>query len=67
MEPPIKLPKREWKKYGQSLATKLVVALDYNPIQYFFIRGEFWQIHYWSTSFSYILYVCKISKKIKDH
>ena len=31
----------------QSLTTKLVVILDYNLIKYFFIRGEFLQIHYW--------------------
>ena len=31
----------------------------------FFIRGEFWQIHYWITSYSYILHTCKISKILK--
>ena len=28
---------------GKSLATKLIVTLDYNITQYIFIRGEFWQ------------------------
>ena len=27
--------------YGQSLVTKLVVALNYNLTQYLFIRGKF--------------------------
>ena len=27
--------------YGQSLATKLIVALDYKLTQYLFIGGEF--------------------------
>ena len=29
-------------KYGQSLATKLVVTLGYNLTQYIFIGNEFW-------------------------
>ena len=54
-----------WKKLGQSLATNLVVAKGYNITQYVFIGSEFWQIHRWFTSFSYIIHACKISKKLK--
>ena len=50
---------------GQSLATKLIVALGYKLTQYLFIEGEFWQIHHWITSSSSILHVCKISRKLK--
>ena len=53
----------DWKE--QSFATKLIIALGYNFTQYFFIGGEFWQIHYWITSFSYILYAWKILRKLK--
>ena len=35
-----------WNDYEQSLAIKLVVALSYNLIQYFFIGDEFLQIHH---------------------
>jgi len=59
-----KLQKLEFKQ-GQNLATKLVVALSYNLIQYLFIGDKFWQIHNWITSSSYILYACKISRKLK--
>ena len=48
-----------------SLVTKLVIALVYNLTQYLFIGDEFWQIHNWITSSSYILYACKISRKLK--
>ena len=48
--------------YGQSLTTKLV---GYNLIEYIFIEGKFWQIHHWITSSSYILYPCKIYRKLK--
>ena len=44
--------------YGQSLVTKMVT-------QYLFIKGEFWQIHYWITFSSYILRTCKISRKLR--
>ena len=50
---------------GQSLATKFVVTLGYNFTQYLFIGGEFWQIHHWIISSYYILYACKISRKLK--
>ena len=50
---------------GQSLATKLIVALGYKLTQYLFIEGEFWQIYQWITSSSSILHVCKISRKLK--
>ena len=50
---------------GQNLITKLVIVLGYNLTWYLFIRGEFWQTHHWITSSSYILHVCKISKKLK--
>ena len=49
---------------GQSLVTKLVVSLGYNLTQYFFIEGEFWQVHQIIFSY-YILYTCKISRKLK--
>ena len=55
--------KRRVKCIGQSLGTKLVIALRYNLTQHFFIGGEFWQIYHWMTSFSYILHACKIFKK----
>ena len=48
----------------QNLVTKLVVAYDYNFTQYLFIECEFWQIHHWIISSSYIFYACKISKKL---
>ena len=51
--------------HGQSLTTKLVVVLGYNLTQYFFIEGEFQQIHHWITCSSYILHACKISRKLK--
>ena len=51
--------------YGQSLVTKLIVALGYKLTQYLFIGGEFWQIHHWIISSFYILHICKISKKLK--
>ena len=54
-----------WNDYGKNLAIKLVVALSYNLIQYFFIGGEFLEIHHWITSSSYISYTCKISRKLK--
>ena len=50
---------------GQSLATKLVVTLDYNPTLYLFIIGEFWQIHHWMKFSSYIFHACKIFRKLK--
>ena len=50
---------------GQSLATKLVVTLDYNLTQYLFIRGEFRQIHHWMTFSSNIFHACKIFRKLK--
>ena len=53
------------KKKGQNLTTKSIVALGYKLIQYLFIGGEFLQIHRWITSSSYILHVCKISRKLK--
>ena len=53
------------KEIGQNLATKLVITLGYNLTQYLFIGDEFWQIHHWITSSSYILYTCKISRKLK--
>ena len=51
-------------KLGQSLATKLIVVLGYKLTQYLFIGGKFWQIHHWITFSSYILHVCKISRKL---
>ena len=56
---------KEEAKKGQSLATKLIVALGYKLTQYLFIGGEFWQIHHWIIFSSYILHVCKISRKLK--
>ena len=50
---------------GQNLTTKSIVTLGYKLTQYLFIGGEFWQIHRWITSSSYILHVCKISRKLK--
>ena len=49
----------------QSLVIKLVVTLSYNLTQYFFIRGEFRQIHHWMTFSSYIFHACKIFRKLK--
>ena len=49
----------------QSLVIKLVVTLNYNLTQYFFIRGEFRQIHHWMTFSSYIFHACKIFRKLK--
>ena len=36
----------------------------YNFTQYLFIEGEFWQIEHWIISSSYILYTCKINRKL---
>ena len=36
----------------------------YNFTQYLFIEGEFWQIQHWIISSSYILYTCKINRKL---
>ena len=47
------------------LVIKLVITLDYNLTQYVFVGSEFWQTHQWITFSSYILYTCKIYKKLK--
>ena len=49
----------------QNLVIKLVVALYYNLTQYLLVRDEFGQIYHWITSSSYILYACKIFRKLK--
>ena len=49
----------------QNLTTKLIVVLDYKLTQKNFIRGKFWQIHYWIIFSSYILHAYKISRKLK--
>ena len=57
-----------WFRLWQSLGTKLVVALYYNFTQYiyiFFTGDEFWQIYHWITFSFYILYSCKIFRKLK--
>ena len=59
------MQKKKKKKKRQNLVTKLVVILGYNLIQYLFIGDEFWQIHHWIISSSYILYGCKIFRKLK--
>ena len=50
-----------WTKFSY----KLVVAYDYNLTKYLFIGGEFLQIYHSITSSSYILYICKIYRKLK--
>ena len=52
------------KKFNYGIGCNLNKIND-KFTQYLFIRCEFWQIHYWITSSSYILYVCKISRKLK--
>ena len=49
----------------QNSVTKLVVTLSYKLTQYLFTKSEFWQIHYWITTSSYILHAYKISRKLK--
>ena len=51
--------------FGQSFVTNLVVAKNYNFTQYRYTRCEFWQIYRQITFSSYILYVCKIFRKLK--